>query len=141
MNSMRRIATVFLLLGLAVFTVAAAPSEQEAVEAYALANLAYTSSMTSASAGNVPGVTFSMTASGMEYSFEKFDLSSLDIDPGVQVLLAGNNYKTVSGKLVVETTGKITAKFTLTGGPVTKLNYTYEGGTVNITADDAKFTY
>ncbi|MFP4384778.1 MAG: hypothetical protein ACLFSE_12100 [Spirochaetia bacterium] len=124
-----------------VLTVSAAPTEKEAIEAYALANIAYTSSAAEASSGNIPGLTFSMNTEGMEYSFKNFDLSSLRNDPNIQPLLLGSKYKTVTGKLVVAATGTMKAEFTLTGGPVSSLSYTYNGSTVTITADGADYTY
>ena len=141
MSPIRKLAMVLFLCTLMVIGAFANTSEAEAVEAWAIANLAYTASAAELATGTVPGLTFSMTLEGMTYTFEEFDLTTLDIDPVVQMLLLGNRYETVSGTLVVNAMGQMTGEYELTGGPVEELTYEFDGVTVQMVADGVRYTY
>lgn len=141
MSSFRRGIAFLVVFALVVVSAFAVPSEEEAIEAWAIANLAYTASAAQAATGMVPGLTFGVTAAGMTYTFEDFDLTTLEIDPVVDMLLLGNRYETVSGRLVVDALGTMSGEYELTGGPVEELSFESDGVTVEITADGASYTY
>lgn len=141
MRTLGTLVAVVTLLVVAAFTVSASPSEAEAHEAWTLVNLAYAQTAMNAAAGNVDGVTMSMGAEGFTYTFDEFDLSNLDIDPSVEMLMLGNSYTTVSGALTVDNAGSMSAEYRLTGGPVSELTYEFDGVTVEMVADGAAYTY
>ncbi|MFW6368764.1 MAG: hypothetical protein ACOCZ9_03400 [Spirochaetota bacterium] len=136
-----KVATVLLLCLVGVFTVSASPSEAEAVEAWSIANLAYSQTAADLAAGAVDGATLTMGEEGFTYNFNEFDLNTLDIDPATEMLMLGNRYETVSGTLTVHATGTMSAEYTLTGGPVSELAYEFDGETVVMTADGVAYTY
>lgn len=141
MRALGKFAVVLILSVAAVSAVSASPSEAEAHEAWAIVNLAYSQTAANAAAGNVEGLTMTMGAEGFTYTFDEFDLSTVDMDPSLGMLMLGNRYETVSGELSVDMAGTMSAAYRLTGGPVSELTYEFDGATVEMVADGTAYTY